>query len=46
VEALNFRHGSLRKSLPVLFNLYGSNSLRLAVGRVIRFLRYFGPRAI
>jgi len=46
MEALNFRHGSLWKLLPVLFNLYGSNSLRLAAGWFICFFHYFGPRAI
>jgi hypothetical protein len=46
VEALNFRHGSLRKLLPVLFNLYGSNSPRLAAGWLLCFFHYFGPRAI
>jgi hypothetical protein len=30
MEALNFRHGSLRKLLPVLFNLYGSNPARVS----------------
>lgn len=46
MEALNFRHGSLRKSLPVLSNLYGSNSVRLAAGWLLCFFHYFGPRAI